>query len=198
MHPLRKPMKHCASGIVKKHHSPLHNLLSMIDTDISNIETKPIEIHNPVKPPQLPFKVSILPDKESLKRAAQENTDTIQVYTDGSIIDKKVGVAAVLTRPGKEHRTLHYHLGKSTEYTIFDAELAGLSMGIHLINTEKAARHRTTIGADNQAAINAVQNELSIPNHYLAKYILQTATQIEKTRGNISKRSICFFPLNLA
>ena len=105
-------------------------------------------------------------------------------HTDSLIIDKKVGAAAVLTRPGKEHRTLHYHLGKSTEYTIFDAELAGLSMGIHLINTEKAARHRTTIGADNQAAINTVQNELSIPNHYLAKYILQTATQIEKTRGN--------------
>ena len=82
MHPLQKPVKRCASGIVKKHRFPLHSLLSMIDTDISNIETKPIEIHNPAKPPQLPFKVNIPPDKESLKRAAQENMDTIQVYTD--------------------------------------------------------------------------------------------------------------------
>jgi hypothetical protein len=158
-HPLRKPVNICAKRMVKKHLSPLHNLLRTLDANISEIDTKPTKTHNPSKLPNLPFEVSIPPDKESSKREAQENTDEIQVYSDGSIIDDKVGAAAILTRPGKEHRTLHLHLGKSSEYTIYDVELAGLSMGIHLIKTEKKARCETTLGADNQAAITAIQNK---------------------------------------
>jgi ribonuclease HI len=100
------------------------------------------------------------------------------------VIEDKVGAAAILTRPGKDHRTLHLHLGKASEYTIFDAELAGLSMGMYLIKTENAAHHKTMIGADNQAAINAIQNELSTPNHHLAADILRSAQQISKERGN--------------
>jgi ribonuclease HI len=115
---------------------------------------------------------------------AQSATEIIQVYTDGSVIDDKVGAAAILTRPGKEHRVLHYHLGKSSEYTIYDAELAGISMGVHLIKTEKAARCSTMLGADNQAALQAVQNELSTPSHHVAKDILQTVQQLSNTRGS--------------
>jgi hypothetical protein len=40
------------------------------------------------------------------------------------------------------------------------------------------------LGADNQSAINDVQSELSTPTYYIAKDILQTAQQINKTRGN--------------
>jgi hypothetical protein len=57
-------------------------------------------------------------------------------------------------------------------------------MGMHLIKTEKAARHGTMLGADNQSAINAIQNELCTLTHYIAMDILQTAQQISKTRGN--------------
>jgi hypothetical protein len=133
----------------------------MIDANISNIGTKHIQTHNPATAPQPPFKVRIPPDKGSSKQEAQGITDTIQVFTDGSILDDKVGVAAILTRPGKSHRLLHYQLGNSSEYTIFDAELAGLSMGMYLIKTEKAARHATTIGADNQEAIRVTPLGLS-------------------------------------
>jgi ribonuclease HI/exonuclease III len=183
-HPLRKPVNICAKSAVKKHLSPLHNLLRSLDANISEIDTKPTKTHNPSKPLLPPFTVSIPPDKESSKREAQTNSDEIQVFSDGSIMDDKVGAAAILTRPNKVHRTLHLHLGKSSEYTIYDAELAGLLLGIHLIKTEKKARCETTLGADNQAAITAVHNELSTPAHYLARHILRTATQIQKTRGN--------------
>jgi hypothetical protein len=54
---------------------------------------------------------------------------------------------------------------------------------MQLIKTEKAARRKTTLGVDNQAAITALQNELSTPTHHLAKNILQTATQIKSERG---------------
>jgi ribonuclease HI len=155
----------------------------MINTDISETGTNPLTTYNPAKPKTLPYIVRIPPDKESSVREARRVADEIQVFSDGSITDNKVGAAAILTRPGKAHRTLHYHLGKSSEYTIYDAELAGMSMGMHLIKTEKAARRKTTLGVDNQAAIVAVQDELSTPSHPLAKDILQTAKQIKKDRG---------------
>jgi len=65
-----------------------------------------------------------------------------------------------------------------------NAELVGLSLGMHLIKTEKAACCHTSLGADNQAAINLLQDELSVPEHYLVKDILQTAQQIRKQRDD--------------
>ena len=182
-HPLRKPVKLCAKRMVKKHRSPLHNLSRVIDANPDNIGTKAVATHNPETPKRRPFKINIPPDKESSKKEAQKATEEIQVFTDGSVTDDRVGAAAILTRSGKDHRVLHYHLGKASEYTIYDAELAGLSMGMHLIKTEKVARRHTMMGADNQAAINAIQNELSTPGHYIAKDILREAQQISKQRG---------------
>jgi ribonuclease HI len=182
-HPLRKPVKLSYKSTVKKHKSPLHTLLKVLDTDRDKLGTKPVATHNHAQPKHIPFTVRVPPDKESSKREARRVSDEIQVFTDGSITDKKVGAAAILTRPGKAHRILHYHLGKSNEYTIYDAELAGITLGMQLIKTEKSARRKTTLGVDNQAAIAAVQNELSTPTHPLAKSILQTARQIKSDRG---------------
>jgi ribonuclease HI len=184
VHPLQKFVTRSANCMVKKHRSPLHNLLCILPTNPRNIGTKAIATHNPEKQKKRPFNVSIHPNKESSKKKAQTATEEVQVFTDGSIIEDQVGAAAILTRPGKSHRTLHYHLGKLNEYTIYDAELAGLSLGMHLIKTENAARCRTMLGADNQAAINAVQNELSTPTHFLAEDTLHSARQIRKQRGN--------------
>jgi ribonuclease HI len=183
-HPLKKPVTRCGKSTAKKHPSPLLSLLRIIDANPSDIGTKAISITNPVKPPPPPFRIKIPPDKESSKKEWQNATEEIQVYTDGSIIDEKVGAAAILTRPGKAHRTLHLHLGKASEYTIYDAELAGLLLGLYLIKTEKKARRRTFLGADNQAAINAIQNELSTPTHLTANVIANTARQLHKTRGD--------------
>ena len=185
-HPLRKPIKRCTRSRVKKHRSPLHLLLRVLDADTRLVAPKAIATHNPAKLVRPPFEVRIPTSKENSKREAQAASEEIQVFTDGSVIEGKVGAAAVLTRPGKDHRFLHYHLGSENEYTIYDAELAGLAMGLHLIKTERKARRGTMMGADNQAAITAVQNELSTPSHYIAKDILRTAQQIKKLRGHKS------------
>jgi ribonuclease HI len=57
-------------------------------------------------------------------------------------------------------------------------------MGIHLIITENRARCRTMLGTDSQAAIKAVQNELSTPTNYIVSSIIQSTQQIHKIRGN--------------
>lgn len=81
----------------------------------------------------------------------------------------------MLTRPGRNHCTLLLHLGKASEYTIYNAELAGIYMGLHLIKTEKAAQCHTLLGADSQAAINTIHNELSTPGHYITNNIIHIA-----------------------
>jgi hypothetical protein len=47
--------------------------------------------------------------------------------------DNNVGAAAALTRNGITQEILHYHLGSSSEHTVFEAELVGILMGLHLI-----------------------------------------------------------------
>jgi len=79
-------------------------------------------------PKQRPFKPSIPPDKDSSKRKAQAVTEEIQVFTDGSVLDDKVGATAALTRPDKNHRA---------HTIILDAEQAGVcgpepELSIHL------------------------------------------------------------------
>jgi hypothetical protein len=162
--------------MVKKHHSPLHNLLRILPTNPRNIGTKAVATHNPAKQKQRPFNISIPPNKKSSKKEAQTATEEVQVFTDGLIIEDQVGAAAILTWPGKSHRTLHYHLGKSNKFMIYDAELAGLSLGMHLIKTENMAQCSTMLGADNQSAINAVQNKLSTPTHFLAEDTVTAGT----------------------
>ena len=183
-HPLRKPVRRSIKCTVKRHASPLHNLTKLLKAYSSDLGTKSVAITNPTALKAKPFNIRIPPDKESSRIKAQHVTDEIQVFTDGSIIDGKVGAAAILTRPGQDHRTLHYSLGSAKEQTIHDVELVGLLLGMHLIKTEKAARCSTTLGADRQSAIKAIQNELSTPNHHIADHIIRTAQQISKRRGD--------------
>ena len=183
-HPLRKPINKSSKRLVRKHASPLHNLMHILETNPRNLGTKNITTHNPTMTKSKPFKIKIPPDKETSKQEAQHIMDEIQVYMDGSIIDGKVGAAAILTRPGHDHRILRYQLGDVNEQTIYDAELVGILMGVHLIKTEKAAHRNITLGADSQAAIKAVKNELSTPGHYIANQIIRTTRQISKVRSS--------------
>src|SRR5713226_2229927 len=53
---------------------------------------------------------------------------------------------------------------------------------MHLIKTEKAAKHHIAIGMDNQAAISAVQKELSTPSHYMAAEVIHSVKLLNRQR----------------
>ncbi len=138
--------------------------------------------HNPAKSSWPLLKISVPPNKESSKKEVQNATEDIQVFTDGSVIDGKVGPAAVLTRQGKDHQILHLHLGRADSFNNYEAELAGLLLGMHLIKTEKATRRHTAIGTDNQAVISTVQKELSTPSHYMAAEVICSVKLLNRQR----------------
>jgi len=89
----------------------------------------------------------------------------LAVYTDGSGYEGQVGMVATIwphiDTTGGQH--LQLQLGWLTTHTIFEAELVGILLAIHIIH--HAAQHlgshvRTTLVAlDNQAAIATLTND---------------------------------------
>jgi len=93
-------------------------------------------------------------------------------------MEGKVGAAAVLLRAGKPGRKLHFHLSSEDKHTVYKAELLGILLGLHLINTERRNSTTFALGSDNQAAIKAFQSNLRSPGHHLAREALRLAHQI--------------------
>jgi ribonuclease HI len=182
-HPLHKVITNKNTRNIKRHKSPLNDLTARYSFDFKRVEKIPTTTSNPSKRGKLPFKVRIAENREDSTKEAENAPEEIQVFSDGSAINGKVGAAAILIRAGNPPRTLHFHLGPEKEHTVHEAELVGVLLGLQLIKTEK---HRSTtfmLGVDNQAAIKAFQSELRSPGHHLAREIVQIANQVKKRRN---------------
>jgi hypothetical protein len=68
----------------------------------TSVETIPVVRQNPVERNILPAQLEISKDKEASIQLENRSTETIKVYTDGSVHGGNVGAAAVLIRRGKE------------------------------------------------------------------------------------------------
>ena len=180
-HPLNKQLRAAARRRVRRHKAPLHGAAESLGLDPDAIETIPVAKVNPAHKGKLPFKISIAPSKEQSKTDNQRVSEEIRVLTDGSIHNNQVGAAAVLLRKGKRARKLWFHLGSANDHTIYEAETVGLLLGMQLIKTEKRNKTSCAIGADNQAAILALQSELISPGQHIAAEIVKFAAQVKKT-----------------
>ena len=78
---------------------------------------------------------------------------------------------------------LHLHLGRETEHTVHEAELVGLLLAMHLINTEKRNNTTCMIAVDNQATLRAFDSDLRKPGHHLAREALRLANQLQKRKN---------------
>jgi hypothetical protein len=101
---------------------------------------------------KLPFKVSITENGEKSVNKAENMREEMQIYTNSLAINDKVGIAAILMRPGSPLCTLHLHLGPKSKHTVHKMELVGMLLGMQLISTEKHGSIMFTIGVNNQAA----------------------------------------------
>ena len=77
-------------------------------------------------PPTHKLKANISAGGPSDDVVAEDLNDTncteIQLYSDGSTIEGKVGAAAVMYRGGQEVKSLRFHLGSVDEHTVFEPE----------------------------------------------------------------------------
>ena len=182
-HPLYKPARKAANLRTKRHKSPLHDLMQTFKIKLNNYETIPAVGRNPAKAYKRPFTMSIAANKEASKKEDATGDKEIKVYSDGSAQDGKVGAAAVLVRLGQATRMLHFHLGVVEHHTVFEAELVGLMLGLHLIKTKKSGRTSYALGADNLAAISALATPSNRSGHFLVDLCLTVVTSIHKSRG---------------
>ena len=181
-HPLHGIVQHKVSGKIKKHKSPLNSLLAAYRHNPKKIEKTPTTARNLALQGKLPFVICIAENREESIREMENAREAIQVFTDGSAIDGKVGAAAVLTRAGNPPCTLHLHMGPKSEHTMYKAELVGILLGLQLISMEKHASISFALGVDNQVAIKSFQSTMRNPRHPLAREALWKANQIEKHR----------------
>ena len=188
-HPLHTQIRTAARRYVRRHRLPLHELAASLARDPDDIETIPTVSTNPTHKNNTPFQVSIPEDKEASIRESRLAREEIKVYTDGSIHNGKVGAAAVMYRGGKRQKTLKLCIGESSEHTVYEAELVGLILGLQLIKMAKRGKVKCALGADNQAAIKALQSELTKPGQHLAAKFLRLAKQVSKSRGGQSRQS---------
>lgn len=184
-HPLHNHLKRAAKCQPKRHKSPLHHLAVSMSAPPEQIEEIPVVRINPAFG-QTSGVTIIIPDtKADSIRIEAHSEETVRVFTDGSSHNGKVGAAAILCRPGRPDRVLRAYLGKDEHHTVYEAELVGILLGLHLIKTERNCRRvKCVIGADNQAAVQALHTELTSPGQHIAAECLITAKQILRERSS--------------
>jgi len=117
-----------------------------------------------------------------LIKEAEDAMEEIQIFSDGLVIEGKVGTAVILTHKGRHIQTLHYHLGPDAKHTVHEAKLVGLLLGLHMLNSGKYRRKLAMISIDNQAAIKALTSDLRSPGHHLAREALRITSSIKKAK----------------
>ena len=183
MHPVTKIYRKAAKHGVKHHKSPLHHLTYAFEAAHTDFETIIVAGRNPALMGNRLFKTIIPANKDDSKEADEEAPEHVKIYSDGSAHDGEVGAAAILTRNGKTTKVLRYHLGPISEHTVYEAELIGIIMGLHLIETEPKTNITYAIGIDNQAAIKALSSKFSKPGQYLAAEAFKLAAKLRKSKG---------------
>jgi ribonuclease HI len=106
-------------------------------------------------------------------------TKEVTIFSDGSCINGGVGAAASLWIKGRIKKTITYHLGPESDHTVFEAELIGVILALHLLRCRKAKTHVAYIGLDNQAVIQALGDQKPKPGHYLLDKIHDLAEDFQ-------------------
>jgi hypothetical protein len=130
-HPLFPYVKRTAAKLGKRHRTPLHYLFHR-----TSIKPNALEKITPYRQPpnhEKRHNIKIAPSKEEAIRWEQRNRENdIMIYTDGSGCDGGIGAAAVLYRKGVKKKHLQRHLGPDTEHTVYEGELVGILLALHL------------------------------------------------------------------
>jgi ribonuclease HI len=177
-HPLYKPVKRSAKGNIRRHCSPLHTLAGVFGINPEDSEKiPPVHIHPKEQGSQL-VHTDIPSNKEASKEKDKNAREAIRVYSNGSAHNGKVGAAAILKRVGQPDHTLKIHLGLAKHHTVYKAELAGMLLGMHLIKTERRNKVKCVVNVDNQAALRAVNSDMTKPGQHIAAAIHKIIKQL--------------------
>ncbi|QRV90420.1 Reverse transcriptase from transposon X-element protein [Ceratobasidium sp. AG-Ba] len=152
--PLRKYLVK-AKRYIKRHRSALHELLHTFNILPSTFAPLP---ESPATPKILRvLNPAIPPSRDAALVAAGAVDADVRIYSDGSGIDGGIGAAAVLCRDGQPDRILRLHLGSDKRHVVYEAELVGAMLALHLLASERDVGS-AWIGIDNQAVLHTMRS----------------------------------------
>ena len=149
VHPLASKVWKAATWYIKRHRTPLHEIIHMYDLKPSQMEKIEAVVLGLKWQPA--YRTHVASNKEQAIEEVETDEVDEKVFTDGSCRDGDVGAAAVLYRGGTEKQVVKLYMGTEDEHTMFEAKLAAATIGAKLLNAERGTRF--TIVLDNQAAI---------------------------------------------
>ena len=183
-HPLYKHMQHAAKHMgIQRHRSSIHNLLATFRTLPGETETIDTVSHK-TSIRSKHYAPHIATDKNKAIKEHEENRDEIKIYSDGSAHSGGVGAAAILMRPGREPRSLAYHLGSDKHHTVYEAEIVGLTLAAKLLLTEEQPVSPASIFIDNKAAIQSGASPSTTAGSYLIEEFARLTRAIAKKFHN--------------
>ena len=181
-HPLHKPVLNAASRLVKRHLTPLHDLMHRYSIQPKKIETiKAIRYDTKWKPG---VKTEIAMDVEHAIASIPHDKADVKIFTDGSGMEGKIGASAVLYRQGRPKSSLRYQLGSNRHHTVYEGEGIGAVLGTRLIKKEWGIRS-ACIYIDNQASITAMTLTKPNPGHYIFDVFHNTIMALQKEHNGI-------------
>jgi ribonuclease HI len=115
-------------------------------------------------------KATISSERKAAIEAETKDKADYKIYTDGSEHNGRVGASATILRKGtpRAERSLTYHLGNSSKYTIADAELVGALLGIWLLRTTPgSARSTFSLYTDSQTVVRHLTKQYAGPGSHI-------------------------------
>jgi len=177
-HPLYPAIRKTAKRMVQRHKTALH--LHAEASTIGNLEMETITATRAQPGSTSPHRFREAANKEeSIKWDSENFSNGTMLYTDGSGYRDMVGASAVLYENGHEIDSLKFQLGTAGNHTVFEGELVGILLGIHLASKHPGTRASVNFSIDNQATIRAIQNNARQPAQYLIDEIHRTADALQ-------------------
>ncbi|QRV96882.1 Reverse transcriptase from transposon X-element protein [Ceratobasidium sp. AG-Ba] len=180
--PLRKHLTK-AKRYVKRHRSALHELLHAFNILPTTFAPAP---ESPVTPKILRIlNPTIPPSREIAMTAAGSANAEVRIYSDGSGIDGGIGAAAVLCRDGQPDKILRLHLGSDKRHVVYEAELVGAMLALHLLANEQQV-DSAWIGIDNQAVLHTMRSPVVKAAPHLVLAIADLTKRLTRTHPGLS------------
>jgi ribonuclease HI len=181
-HLLHKPVTNAAAQLIKRHPTPLHDLMHTFNIKPKLMETIAVVRYSTRWKPGVTMLIAETVN-DAIQGMQQDNLD-VKVYTDGSGMEGKIGVAAVLFRGGRKKASSRYKLGPQSHHTEYEGESVWMILAIKLMTKEWAIRSATTY-VDNQAAIRATQVTKPHPGHYLTDVFHRDLAALKRKHNSI-------------
>ena len=164
-HPLHKPVNQAALRFVKRHHSPLHELMHRFKLKPQRMEKIAASRQGPKWEPDLAIQIAGSKEVAKVKDLADETM--IKVYMDGSGFKGSIGAVAVLYHNGVLKSRRRMLLGSVKNRTVYKGEGVGMILGLELIREEREVDGMVLMGTDNTAAIVATHAIKPGPSHHI-------------------------------